>query len=466
MVTSHSVTTSKADTSRHPAMNPQEAFEMIRAREEALSRLLMAFITSGLIFMVFPGTFLGVWNLLQISGRESMASISQAWLQAHGHAQVFGWVGSFILGIGFYSIPKLRSTTGSSKAAWVCWGMWTAGVAMRWCANVYEREWRVLLPVSAVLELAAFLFFFRAVSRHRPTDAGKRRMEPWIGVVICASAGLLLVLVANVAGCFYVSLRGTTAAFPHVFDQRYLALMAWGFLVPFVWGFSAKWMPVFLGLKPPRTNLLLAAVIANLSGVALTIAGVGRLGSWVFVAGVALAIAGLRMFEPAVNQAKTRGVHSSFPAFVRMAYVWLLIAAMLGVAAALWDSSGGIWGASRHSLTVGFVAAMIMSVGQRILPAFAGMRLLWSTKLMFAGLALVMVGCTLRVSSEVIAYQGYAGWAWSALPISALFELAGLTVFAINIVGTFVLLPSHTQTQPVIVGTTELHTRWTPHSEL
>jgi hypothetical protein len=30
----------------------------------------MAFITSGLVFMLFPGTLLGVWDLLQISGRE------------------------------------------------------------------------------------------------------------------------------------------------------------------------------------------------------------------------------------------------------------------------------------------------------------------------------------------------------------------------------------------------------------
>src|ERR1700752_5333801 len=87
-----------------------EIFEMARAREESLSRLLIAYVTSGLIFMLLPGTFLGVWNLIKISGRESVASISPAWLQAHGHAQVFGWVGSFILGIGFYSISKLRGT--------------------------------------------------------------------------------------------------------------------------------------------------------------------------------------------------------------------------------------------------------------------------------------------------------------------------------------------------------------------
>jgi hypothetical protein len=114
-----------------------------------------------------------------------------------------------------------------------------------------------------------------------------------------------------------------------------------------------------------------------------------------------------------------------------MAYLWLLVAALLAVGAALWDSSGGIWGASRHALTVGFIAVMVMCVGQRILPAFAGMRLLWSARLMFAGLGLVTVGSTLRVSSEVLAYQRYANWAWSVLPVSALLELAGITAFAI-----------------------------------
>ena len=443
---------SSPETFRPPEISPQEAFERMRARETALSRLLMAFITSGILFMVFPGTFLGVWNLLQISGRESVASISPAWLQAHGHAQVFGWVGSFILGIGFYSIPKLRGSGNSwFRAAWVCWAGWTGGVALRWIATVYAWQWRWLLPVSALIELCAFFIFFRAVSQHRPADSDKKEMGPWVWVVISASVGLLLLLIANLAGCLYVALRSATPAFPHLFDQRYLALMGWGFLVPFVWGFSAKWMAVFLGLKPVRTNLLLAAAVMNLLGVAMAVSGAARPATWIFVAGVALAIAGLRMFESAIHEPKVRGVHSSFPVFVRMAYAWLVVAAILGVAAGLWDSSGGIWGASRHALTVGFVAIMILSVGQRILPAFAGMRLLWSTKLMFAGLALLTFGCTLRVSCEVIAYQGYAAWAWSVLPVSALCELAGITIFAINILGTFILEPSHVQNQPVVV---------------
>jgi uncharacterized protein involved in response to NO len=447
----HSVTSS--DAQERPSLSPTQLFEITRAAEEALSRLLMAFVTTGLIFMVFPGTFLGVWNLLQISGRESGASISPAWLQAHGHAQVFGWVGSFILGIGFYSIPKMRCGAKSSfGTAWACWAMWTTGAALRWATNVYLWEWRFLLPLSAFLELGAFLIFFRAVSQHRPETPGKEKLGPWIWVVISASMGLLLVLVVNLGGCLFVSFRGTSPAFPHLFDQRYLALMAWGFLVPFVWGFSAKWMTVFLGLKPLRTRWLLAALVANLIGLGLTVAGVGWVGSWLFVVAAAMAVTALRMFEPSEKEAKIRGVHSSFPFFVRMAYVWLIVAAVLGVAAGRWDTSGGIWGSSRHALTVGFISVMILSVGQRILPAFSGMRMLWSTKLMFAGLALVTLGCTLRVSCEIIAYQGYAAWAWSVLPISALCELAGLTIYAINILGTFVLEPSHAQKQPLVVG--------------
>jgi len=413
--------------------------------------MLMAFVTTGLFFMLFPGTFLGVWNLLQISGRESVASISPAWLQAHGHAQVFGWVASFIMGIGFYSIPKLRGGANPSfRAAWVCWAMWTTGVAVRWLATVYLWAWRILLPFSALLELAAFLIFFRAVSGHQPNEPGKEKLGAWIYVVVTASAGLLAVLATNLVGCSYVAFRAATPAFPHVFDQRYLALMAWGFLVPFVWGFSAKWMPVFLGLKPLRPRLLLAAVAMNLLGLAFTLAGVGWIGAWLFVASSAVAVMSLRMFEPAVREAKIRGIHSSFPYFIRMAYVWLLIAALLGVAAGRWDHSGGIWGASRHALTVGFISLMILSVGQRILPAFAGMRLLWSTKLMYASPLLINIGCTLRVSCEVLAYQDYAAWAWQALPLSALLELTGLTIFAINVAGTFILQPSHAFKEPMV----------------
>jgi len=423
-----------------------------RLRESSLSRLLIAYVSSGLLFMLLPGTFLGVWNLLQISGSRTAGFISPSWLQAHGHAQVFGWIGSFILGIGFYSIPKFAAGTGPAfRAAWACWAMWTIGVALRWLGNVYLWQWRLLLPVSAMLELVAFLVFFRFVSAHRPESSSGNRLPSWVWVVICASLGLFATLAVNLGLAVKLAFYGATPAFPHVIDQHYLTLLAWGFLVPFVWGFSAKWLSVFLGLKPARPRLLSAALGIGFAGIALTFAGFGDTAAVLFVIAAVLAVAALRIFESARSEPKTRGVHPGFPYFVRSAYAWLLMASLLGVGAALWDHSGGIWGASRHALTVGFIAVMVLSIGQRILPAFAAMRLLWSTRLMFVSILLLTVGCALRVPCELVAYEAHRNWAWSLLPVSAVLELAGITVFAVNVFGTFVLEPRHSHKQPVIV---------------
>jgi len=412
--------------------------EITRAHEKSLSRLLILYITTGLAFMLLPGTFLGVWNLLAISSRRAASSVSAGWVQAHGHAQIFGWIGTFILGIGFYSIPKLRRLNPFALwAARTCWALWTAGITLRWLTGVYQWHWRVLLPVSAVLELTAFLIFFSSVSGHRPQESGKESLEKWVFVVIAASVGLLSTLLVNLGACVYLSARGISPDLPAAFDQRFLVLTTWGFLVPFVWGFSAKWLPVFLGLRPIYERWLLVALAVNSLGVLNALIGSVPFAAIALCGGLLISMQALRLLEPTQQAAKTKGVHPSFPLFIRLAYSWAMVAALLGIWASFVPDSHGIWGASRHALTVGFLATMVFSVGQRILPAFSGMRLLFSTKLMFLSLMLLAIGCFLRVSSEIIAYQGFGAWAWSWLPVSALTEMAAVTVFAVNLICTF-----------------------------
>ena len=160
-----------AELQEQPRM-PGRIFELAAAREVLVSRLLVTYIATGLLFMLLPGTFLGVWNLLTISSHRAAGTASAGWIQAHGHAQIFGWIGTFILGIGYYSIPKLRRVKPFALwAPWASWTMWTAGVNLRWISGVYEWHWRTLLPLSAVLEVGAFLIFFFAVSGHRSRKA-------------------------------------------------------------------------------------------------------------------------------------------------------------------------------------------------------------------------------------------------------------------------------------------------------
>ncbi len=413
------------------------------AGERSSQHLVTAFVITGLLFMLLPGTFLGVWNLLNITQQHGPASISQAWLQAHGQAQIFGWIGSFILGIGFYSLTKMQSTRAfPARAAWTAWVLWSAGVLLRWLGGVTGDAWRILLPLSAVLQLAAFVLFFQSVRKHRP-EPGGAKLEAWARIVIAATVVFLVGLVMNAVLLFHQGLVAATPELPHVWDLQFVTLAVWGILVPTIWGFNARWLPVFLGLPKPSARTLYAAYNLSLVGIGATYL------SWLPVAAVALfisawlAIDALHVWKPAINPPKIVNVDRRFPFFVRFTYLWLVIGTILGMLAVIWDTSGGIWGASRHAITVGFVAAMVFAIGQRILPAFCGMRILWSTRLMFWSIVLLFTGCFLRVLSEPLAYQNLWAPAWKILPISAVIELTAVTLFAVNLGMTLAQPPAH-----------------------
>jgi uncharacterized protein involved in response to NO len=63
--------------------------------------------------------------------------------------------------------------------------------------------------------------------------------------------------------------------------------------------------------------------------------------------------------------------------------------------------------------------------------------------LIFASLLLLNAGCVLRVSSEIPAYEGIAHSAWASLPVSAVIEMAAVTLFAFNLLATFLKPPAH-----------------------
>jgi hypothetical protein len=186
-----------------------------------------------------------------------------------------------------------------------------------------------------------------------------------------------------------------------------------------------------------------ALVACLVLGVTTTLAGVFAAAALAWLAAAVIAAAGLHVFQPPVQPAKTKGIHRSFPLFLRLAYAWLVIAALLGAWAAAAPGIAGIGGAGRHALTVGFIAGMVLTIGPRILPAFSGMKALYSPRLMFLALALLEAGCVLRVSGELLAYPGWWNAAWHWLPFSAALEVTAFAVFAYNLIRTLLRPPAH-----------------------
>lgn len=415
--------------------------------EESSQRLVMAFVLVGIFFMLLPGTFLGVWNLVSISSQHKMLTLSPAWIQAHGQAQVFGWIGSFIFGIGFYSLTKMQSTLQfPTLLGWSTWWAWTLGVAVHWGAMAYAWDWRALLPLSSVLEIVAWLLFYRAVRQHRPSSG--KRPEAWMGVVVGATFGFLLAILISGVAAIQAVRTDAGPAVAHALDQKLIAVYGWAMLAPMVWGFNARWLTVFIGLRAPSGRLLLLAYGASVAGILALFTPLAPAAEGLFLVAAVLAVVSLRVWQRAERPAKLVNIHASFPFFVRLTYAWLLVAAALGIVAQLRDTQGGYWGASRHALTVGFVAAMVFAIGQRVLPAFCGMRVLWSARTMFASLLLLNLGCALRVSMEPLAYEGIWHGAWEVLPISAVIELTAVGLFATNILLTLLQPPAHLVAQP------------------
>ncbi|HUX28286.1 MAG TPA: hypothetical protein VMV39_05835 [Terracidiphilus sp.] len=418
------------------------ATRSILVRERQKSLMLRAWILSGLFFMALPGTLLGFSNLMAISAGHGLSALPAAWIQGHGHAQMFGWIGSFILGIGFYSQPgKGRSVV---RLPLTCFVLWTLGVGLRWIGNIYGWHWRILLPVSAGMELIAMALFLSAAARHKlpepaqPT-APKPKVEIWMITVLVGTAGLTAAMIFNFVECLRLAIAGTGISFPHALDQRFLVLLGWGFLAPFVWGFSARWLHSFLAIPRPNAHLVQIALALDLLGIFCGVAG------WTGAATVLLALSAvvivpaLQLLRRPLGAAKVQGIHPSFTIFARLPYAWLVIAGCLGIWAAKADVYGGIWGASRHALTVGFAAAMVFAIGPRILPHFTGVRALFSKRLMLLSLLLLHTGCTLRVLSEPLAYEGILHFAWKILPISGVIELSAVLVFGLNMALTVIL---------------------------
>jgi uncharacterized protein involved in response to NO len=387
--------------------------------ERRLARLLAAFLASGLMFLVAPGTLLGVWNLVGISSARSAGSVPPVWIQAHGHAQLFGWVATFMIGISLYTVPKFRGGAVRSLAAgWAMWALWTLAVGARWASALTAWHWRAvwLAACSAELAVAGLLIWQCAVPA--------RHTGVWNRLIFSGFAGLFATLAWQFAAVFAA---GPRPLIPDSDNRILLWLALWTFAFPVAWGFSARFLPAFLGLDKPDARAANAGLVCAAASLAAPVLAVPA---------ALLACWSLRLFARAPRKAKTLGVHPSYPVFARLAYGWLVVSAAL----ASFGAAPGWTGASRHAFTVGFLATLIFALGPRILPSFANSRELWSSRLMFAALLLLTAGCTLRVIAEPLAYSGWLPFAWRVLPFSALLELAAVVCFAANL-GVTLALP-------------------------
>jgi hypothetical protein len=249
---------------------------------------------------------------------------------------------------------------------------------------------------------------------------------------IAGFASLAVALLINLAISISVARHASAPVYPATQDRIFLLIALWGFAVPMAWGYSTRFVTIFLSLEPPVHG---AAKWLSLAVGAVVLLALTRQFLLADAASLLMtlgALWALRVFHPSVRPPKVLGTYRRYPEFVRASYGWLTVGAVLALLANVFPGQAGLGGASRHAVTVGFLATLIFAIGPRILPSFLNGRELFSAALMGVSLWVLNLGCLLRVSSEAVAYSA-GGAAWKVLPVSALLELSAVILFVVNL---------------------------------
>ena len=416
------------------------------AVDQAQENLYRRFLKAALLFTFTGGTALGAWALITMAIRGQLGGLGRGIIQVHGHYQLFGWVGLFVVGVAYHILPRLTGVAlPSYRAASASFVLLVAGTILRTAQAMDPSLSRsVLLVGGALMELAGCGIFFWCVTKILGAQAGK--LQPYQGYLTLGTAWLGISALLNLTHAWFLVSRREFEVPPYL-NIPYLSVFLVGFVTFWILGVSLRTLPVFMGLKahPTVAAWLPAPLTLSLAlltvGEGLLLSGAGTPARILFgLGGLGLA-AGLALYTWSLGilgggGEVEPGASRSYEKFLRLGYAWLLISgAMLAIFSVLAlagrNMDHALVGAYRHALTVGFITTIMVGMALRIVPVFRGVPL-YSPRLLEVTFWLLAVGNLIRVLFQSL--SAFYGPFWLKVAgSSGVLELTGLLLFGINL---------------------------------
>ncbi|GBC85627.1 hypothetical protein HRbin11_02077 [bacterium HR11] len=388
--------------------------ETVRYRE-----LDVGFFWAALALATLGGFALGAFLVWRMAWSQNLPADLAVWIQVHGHLQLVGWAGLFIMGVSLFFLPRLAATP-LTRPAWVSaiLGGTVGGLLLETLARLVgprlgSISFSVVLGLQALgAGLTAFgilSYVFVLVEtfwpKRRKQNGAIRPVEPFLALVF-VGWGTYAVVHGLLA---LAAVRDGTTLFPIAWHrwsvEAFMALT----LFPVAYAFSVRTFPLYLQTPLPgpglrRWGLGYAGVTA--AGLLASMpAAVERLGTPGLLLTEALRLAwdgvvlgllwDLNLFvrtrpswlspdaplspHPRTGQPPRRG-YSDYGEFGR--FEWLLYSAYAWLTAAVGlDAVGVVLGWTgrrvpygrdpvRHAFLLGFITLLILGMAQRMLPGF------------------------------------------------------------------------------------------------
>jgi len=384
--------------------------------------------------------------------------------QAHGHVQLYGWAGLFVLGVALHFLPRLRGVPLAFPwlIPWILAAL-VIGLLLRVISQplflaMGAGIWAGLLIVSGVLECAALVTFVSLLGITAQRGPRLSTRPAFLGVfpfLVGAFSALGLTSCINLVSVVLAAM--SVGLVPGATDNLNVTLGLVGFLVPMALAMSAQSLPMYAGLEAFPRRILWPLAGLYFTGLALTSAGTvaGSLQTaWPGVlVGLGMALMGLVLLifvSVFISMMRTRGrlpervarlapspeaaartyqkrisdersTYGPFVALVASAYMWALLGGVLlivdGLTMLLSQAPFFAIDAIRHTLALGFITLLISGISPRMIPGFSGGKIA-SPGLVRATLWLGNTEALLRVGSLLA-------------PVLVIPSLAGYTLYSI-----------------------------------
>jgi hypothetical protein len=424
---------------------------------DAADQIYRPFFKTGIVVALSLGAAWGAYLLLRIGLTGSFGAVGLHEVNAHGHAQIFGWVGLFVMGFAYQAFPRFKHTCllyprGALLTLWLMAIGLVGRSIMEPLAG--DIKWLNAPAVAAsfaeVIAICGFVWIIAATWR-----ASGKPLADYDLFIACALGWFVLQAVYDT-----VYFAGTmNAAGPELIAlvARWQAplrdMQIHGFALLMILGVSQRVFHNFYGFpattsRLSRTTLLClnVAVLGECLGlVRMRTVGPGGVSLW-YVAVLLLAGSAAALVHS--WQIFSHCEHSDRSLkFLRAAYVWLFVslgmlilmpAYQLGFLklvaphcdAARIGFSHAYYGAARHAVTVGFISLMIVGVAAKVVPTLNGVDLRGLPSLMVP-FVLLNLGCALRVTSQILTDAIPTAYTFAAA--SGILEVLALALWGVHL---------------------------------
>jgi hypothetical protein len=431
------------------------------SQSDALADSIYApFFKGGMAVALTLGAVWGAFLLTRIAVLGSFTAVGIHEVNAHGHAQIFGWVGLFVMGFAYQAFPRFKhASLQYPRLAYATLWMMIAGIILRSGGQAFLTVAPVLIVPAALgslLEIAAIACFAGIIATTlrrsgKPLAFYDYYVFAAIGWFFIQSVYEAVYFLATATAPSHEALLGLVATWQGPLRD----VQIHGFILLMILGVSQRLFHYFYGFPKPSPRVGVVALVC------INVAILGEIAGFLLMRTQGHAWAGLwygailLLAGTVVALVSTWHIYSK-PAesdrslkYLRTAYGWLFISLAMLVAlpayqlglvprfaphsqAAAIGFSHAYYGAIRHAITVGFISLMIMGVAAKVVPTLKGVDVHQLTPL-WAPFMLINLGCATRVTFQTL--TDFSPRAFPIAGLSGFLEVTALALWAWHLFG-------------------------------